>query len=213
MSSSNPQDDVSEEVVEKVSLTEEELDAKLVEFHGVKNQLDEKTSKQIGKLLVAEADEAINANWESYKKLFEIMGGYQLIFFMVILQLFIHFWRLYEQSIQSEFADTDPDTQFEKHSEFLKKIFLVLSVGVIMRNTKDFWVRTKKTYMGYHIVNTTLKKVLEAPVNLFFDVTPIGKILQIFTEDMEVFRGHLIDPLNHCVNMMAHVVVVSTLLI
>ena len=82
-----------------------------------------------------------------------------------------------------------------------------------MRNSKDFWIRTKKRYMSFGIVSSTLKKVLEAPVNMFFDVTPIGKILQIFTEDMDVFQGQIIDPLNHCVNMFAHVCVVTYLLV
>ena len=43
-------------------------------------------------------------------------------------------------------------------------------------------------------------------------MTPIGKILQIFSEDMEVFQGHLIDPLMRCLNMASHVVVVGTIM-
>ena len=36
---------------------------------------------------------------------------------------------------------------------------------------------------------TSLAKVLSAPVNNFFDVTPIGKVLRIFNEDMNVFQA------------------------
>ena len=43
--------------------------------------------------------------------------------------------------------------------------------------------------MGREIHLSTLRKILLAPINLFFDVTPIGKILQIFTKDMNVFSG------------------------
>ena len=32
-----------------------------------------------------------------------------------------------------------------------------------------------------------------APVNIFFDVTPIGKIMRIFTEDLNVFYGRILD--------------------
>ena len=51
-----------------------------------------------------------------------------------------------------------------------------------------------------------------APVNLFFDVTPIGKILQIFTEDMNVFQGEIIQPIRRCMVMFAHVLVVYSIL-
>lgn len=54
----------------------------------------------------------------------------------------------------------------------------------------------------------TLKRVLLAPVNIFFDVTPVGKILNIFTSKMNVFYGEIIEPLNHMMNMTSHVLVV-----
>jgi len=41
--------------------------------------------------------------------------------------------------------------------------------------------------MGVDIHQSTLQKILFAPVNLFFDVTPIGRLLKIFTVDMKVF--------------------------
>ena len=30
-------------------------------------------------------------------------------------------------------------------------------------------------------------------MNIFFDVTPIGKIMRIFTEDLNVFYGRILD--------------------
>jgi ABC-type multidrug transport system fused ATPase/permease subunit len=38
--------------------------------------------------------------------------------------------------------------------------------------------------LGEH--NTVIEKVMSAPVNLFFDVTPIGKILNRFSRDLEI---------------------------
>lgn len=54
---------------------------------------------------------------------------------------------------------------------------------------------------------------MQAPVNLFFDVTPIGRILRIFTVDMSVFRGSILDPLIECSQMLSKVFVVLTLLL
>ena len=60
------------------------------------------------------------------------------------------------------------------------------------------------------MVQSTLEKVLLAPVNLFFDVTPVGKILKIFNEEINIFRGQIFEPFKHCVGMASHVVVVCS---
>jgi ABC-type multidrug transport system fused ATPase/permease subunit len=62
--------------------------------------------------------------------------------------------------------------------------------------------------MGGDMLKTTLRKVLLAPVNTFFDVTPVGKILKIFQEEINIFRNHLFDPVKHIIGMLSHVVVV-----
>jgi len=41
-----------------------------------------------------------------------------------------------------------------------------------------------QTLMQVH--NDVLKSILNAPVNLFFDVTPNGSIMSRFSEDMNV---------------------------
>jgi len=51
-----------------------------------------------------------------------------------------------------------------------------------------------------------------APVNLFFDVTPVGKILKIFNEEINIFKGQLFEPLKHCIGMGSHVVVVVSVM-
>lgn len=48
---------------------------------------------------------------------------------------------------------------------------------------------------------------MHAPVNLFFDITPIGKIIRIFTEDMNVFKGELLDKCEQIIRIFSHVAV------
>ena len=50
--------------------------------------------------------------------------------------------------------------------------------------------------------------MLKAPINIFFDVTPVGKILNIFTSKMNCFYGGIVDPFMHMMNMITHVLVV-----
>lgn len=66
--------------------------------------------------------------------------------------------------------------------------------------------------LGVEIHRKTLLKIFLAPVNLFFDITPIGKILKIFTDDMHVFQGRMIDTLQGVIGIGSHIVVVFSIL-
>ena len=68
----------------------------------------------------------------------------------------------------------------------------------------------KKKQIGRNMHKKILKSVLYAPVNIFFDVTPIGKILSIFNSDLAVFYGGLLGPLHHIFEMLSHVFLVLT---
>lgn len=47
------------------------------------------------------------------------------------------------------------------------------------------WNATKKLH------EDMIKKVLNAPINLYFDVTPIGRILNKFSKDLSVLELQL----------------------
>jgi hypothetical protein len=74
--------------LEKVELSEAQLDEKITEFRGLIDELDEETNKKIGKLLVDEADEEVNPPFDAFKKLFHMVGGFKIILFMAMLMVF-----------------------------------------------------------------------------------------------------------------------------
>ena len=45
-----------------------------------------------------------------------------------------------------------------------------------------------------------MKKIMNAPINTFFDITPVGKILVRFAKDLEIFKGGLFWPINGILN-------------
>ena len=56
---------------------------------------------------------------------------------------------------------------------------------------------------GFH--TDIMMKVMNAPVNTFFDITPVGKILVRFSKDLEVFKGPLFWSIFHIMNMFFRV--------
>ena len=73
----------------------------------------------------------------------------------------------------------------------MKSIILITSLTAILESFK-VQIMTKingKLSDGFH--STIMKKVMNAPINTFFDITPVGKILVRFSKDLEVFKGPL----------------------
>ena len=53
----------------------------------------------------------------------------------------------------------------------------------------------------------TLKKMIFAPVNLFFDITPLGKIYQIFINEMHVVYGTGFEIVSNIVERLSGMIV------
>ena len=73
----------------------------------------------------------------------------------------------------------------------MKSIILITSLTAILESFK-VQIMTKingKLSDGFH--STIMKKVMNAPINTFFDITPVGKILRRFSKDLEIFKGPL----------------------
>ena len=56
-----------------------------------------------------------------------------------------------------------------------------------------------------------MQRVMNAPINTFFDITPVGKILVRFSKDLEVFKGSLFWSVVHLSNQIFSII--STLAI
>jgi len=68
----------------------------------------------------------------------------------------------------------------------------------------DYFVKKARDNVGNGVHNKVLTEVMNAPVNLFFDVTPIGTILRRFRDDMGVFREHFLHAPCWMVDMTTH---------
>ena len=75
-----------------VDLTEPELDEKLEQFRGVKREVDGDTSAIVGKLLLNEEEEDIDADDEAFSKLYSLVGGLPPALVFITYAIFQKFW-------------------------------------------------------------------------------------------------------------------------
>ena len=189
-------------------MNDEEISAKLESLAKVKLGLDEKTEKVVGKLLMDEKDEKVNADSSTFFKLFAMMGGFLCVSIFIAQNIFFRMVDVYQDHITNEWSSIPSEQQSDQYSSYMKTLTFVGMFGLIFGNIRDFVLQRMKKMVGRNVHKDTLRQVLKAPVNIFFDVTPVGKILNIFTRNMNVFYGQIVEPLNHMMNMSSHVLVV-----
>ena len=96
----------------------------------------------------------------------------------------------------------------EKLNNYLKW-GLFWSITLQMNYHFKGWMTAKsKMLIGQDAHQNVLGKVMNAPINLFFDVTPIGTILKRFRDDMEVFRSEMLNTPSWLFDMTSHWVTV-----
>ena len=170
-------------------MSDEEISAKLESLAKVKLGLDEKTEKVVGKLLMDEKDEKVNADSSTFFKLFAMMGGFTCVSIFIAQNIFFRMVDVYQDHMTNDWSTIPSDQQSEQYSYYMKTLTFVGMFGLIFGNIRDFVLQRMKKMVGRTVHKDTLRQVLLAPVNVFFDVTPVGKILNIFTRNMNVFYG------------------------
>ena len=189
-------------------LNDDEISAKLESLSAAKLGLDEKTQNLVGKLLMDEKDEKVNADSATIYKLYTMMGGFFSIFLFMSQNIFFRAVDVYNQHLTNSWSEVSPEEQTARYTEYMQTMAFVGMFGLVFGNIRDLVLQRMKKTIGRGVHKDTLRQVLKAPVNTFFDVTPVGKILNIFTRNMMVFYGQIIEPLNHMMNMTSHVLVV-----
>lgn len=87
----------------------------------------------------------------------------------------------------------------------MTKLALISIVGLTLRTLHAHVFDQRRRAIGRDVHKETLQRILLAPVNKFFDVTPIGKIMQIFTEDLNVFYGRILDAPKEIFNLFCEI--------
>jgi len=143
----------------------------------------------VGKLLVDEKDENVNADSETWGKLYTMIGGSVTLGVMALTVTLFKYFEVYKQSLTQEWSDASPEAQSAEYTSYMKRIAGIGMLGLILHKIKDIIFQKVKRSIGRDVHKVTLRRVLLAPVNTFFDVTPLGKIVQIFMSDLNVFYG------------------------
>ena len=112
MTLSDIESDPEEIVKEKTTtFTDEEIKAKLKKFAGADRGLDKSTEIVVGKLLLDESDEKVDADKETWNKLYSMIGGGLTLFILGISVILFKYFEIFKQGVTQTWSDAPPEQQ------------------------------------------------------------------------------------------------------
>ena len=176
-------------------MTDEEIDEKLRLFSAQKLRSTENTGDDAGQLIKADdydAEESINFK-DTSTKLYHMFGGYRILMqigaFQMLTQMIDHQMR----RIRANWSTVEPEKQLENLPTALKEIVVGTTSQRVIDEGKDMYMSYRNRELGSRVHATALDKVMHGSVNQYFDVNPVGRIIGKFNDEINVFKGGLMN--------------------
>ena len=119
-------------------LSDEEVQKKLVSLAGARLGLDAETEKVVGQLLIDEREEDINADSETFWKLFAMIGGFTTVGIFIAQSVFFRMVEVYQESVTMYWTEFSPEEQQSRFSEYMQTLTYVGLFGLVFGNVRDF---------------------------------------------------------------------------
>lgn len=154
-----------------------------------------------GKMMEDENNEIIKIDWKCYKKYFGrywngctflVLGNLSMVGYMAS-------WMAGDYLVGNWTTQLDQRTNFKYYASLSLTFAIVTSLCITCRVSVMLY---HCWHAGKQLHSEMIQRIVHAPVNLYFDVTPIGKSLNKFSKDLnqlEVGLGY------QCGSMLAQI--------
>ena len=144
-----------------------------------------------GKLMLDEQDEEVIVTAKTYWKLIKGAGGVPLIIFINVIMISFISSQILGSFYTQKWAYASPAEQQDRFSYYVTIIFVFTTLTSVLVFCRVTTLVCSFLHVAQKIHNKYLEIVFKAPINLFFDVTPIGKILNRFSKDLSTIDEDL----------------------
>ena len=140
-----------------------------------------------GRLLRDEDQVHGKVSWKLYDLFFRIQGGYFLFLILIILTLSIVVINAYGKEFVSNWSNrAKEENTSEENYKFFMQYSTILFIGVAIQFIKEMLVAFSNLKSTKYLHEKMIFSLIRAPINLFFDVVPIGQILNRLIHDLDL---------------------------
>jgi len=155
-----------------------------------KKEIPPEDKELLEKLMLDEDKEEGAVGWKVWKMFFNYYGGWFFYFTLLLVmgsmtvsQVGANFWLSYWSDSGNK----------EKHSrDYYFTVYTMFGVGyAVFAFIQSIMQRIQSIRFSRFIHKEMFSKVIRAPINLFFDRVPTGRILNRFSKDLATIDDHL----------------------
>ena len=163
-------------------------------------------NKEKGKLMIDEEIKSGKINSKIYKTIVNSSGGYFHVISVFIFAIIWQITKIYGNIYLTNWSDKiesnkneESNQNVESNITCFKNYTLIGAICIISLFIKEFVISRMNYNISDNFHNRILDNVIDAPINLYHDVTPFGQIMNKFTMDLDkcvLFFRHFSSSLN-----------------
>lgn len=134
--------------------------------------------------------------WDTYRQVFKYYGHWSQFVGLFIVIAVIKYLESQYSYVIGEWANQTKDVQLNEYTYYTLKMTKIVFATTIGHCIRQYIVRCLVSTTMERVHKEVLQKIIRAPINKFFDVTPTGSILNRFNGDMNHFE-HIIHGFIH----------------
>ena len=174
------------------------------------NKEENKIIANNGKLFVDEKLNQGRISSKIYKTIIEYSGGY---FQLIIVLIFAIIWQItiIEGNIYLAYWSDKKDKNNEQQNIYNFKIYTLFDIICILSLFIKEYLISKMNYnINNNFHNVILDNIINAPINLYHDITPFGQIMNKLTTDLDKsvsFFRHFSSTLKYICTLIGAIIV------
>ena len=157
-------------------------------------------NKEKGKLMIDEEIKSGKISTKIYQTIVKASGGYFHVFFVIVFAIIWQVTKIYGNIYLTKWSDKkNPNNNETSNISNFKNYTLIGITCIISLFLKEFIISRMNYNISDSFHNKMLQNVIDAPINLYHDVTPFGQIMNKFTMDLDkcvLFFKHFSSTLN-----------------
>ena len=177
----------------------------------VKNNNEYFLNKEKGKLMIDEDIKSGKIDANIYKTIIKASGGYIHVVSVFSFAIIWQISKIYANIYLTNWSDKIESNQNDESNVTCFKNYTIIgAICIISLFIKEFVISRMNYNISDTFHNKMLNNIINAPINLYHDVTPFGQIMNKFTMDLDkcvLFFRHFSSSLNCLCTLIGAIIV------
>ena len=151
----------------------------------------------------------VTVSRDTFKHVYKMGGGIKTFVVVVLAQFTVHYLEVSTTSFKSQWTGIDEGKNFDDFVVATLRLVSFFLLAFVIEVFIEIGLTHKIKSLSKCVHDEVLNIILHAPINLYFDVTSVGVILNTYQRDIETFNGGLLKSLHIMMKLVSWLIAIS----